>query len=64
MTYSLDIINLCFFNIRDGKSKKYVSNILNISINTNNSWIVKYNHNFINKIRFTEETIEEYKKNN
>ena len=64
MTYSVDIINLCFFNIHEGKTKKYISNILNISINTINSWIVKYNDNFINKIRVTEETIEEYKKNN
>ena len=42
MTYSIDIINLCFFHLHNNKSKKYISNTLNISINTINTWILYF----------------------
>ena len=64
MAYSDDIINLVIKHTIDGKSKKYISKSLDISINTINRWIVKYNYNLTNKIRVTPETIADHKKNN
>ncbi len=34
MTYSIDVINLCFHHLHSNKTKKTVAKILEISINT------------------------------
>jgi hypothetical protein len=62
MTYSIDVINLCFHHLHSNKTKKTVAKILEISINTINYWVCKYYSNYINKELITNETIIEYKK--
>ena len=57
MTYSIDVINLCFHHLHSNKTKKTVAKILEISINTNNYWISKYYSNYINKEPITNQTI-------
>ena len=64
MTYSIDVINLCFHHLHSNKTKKTVAKILEISINTINYWVSKYYSNYINKEPITNQTIIEYKKNN
>ena len=64
MTYSIDIINLCFNYLHENKKKKFIANLLKISINTINYWINKYNNNYTNKTIITNTTITEYKQNN
>ena len=65
MTYSIDIINLCFgYLIHEKKSKKDTSNILKISISIINIWIRKFNKNYIDGKPITENTIKEYKVKN
>jgi hypothetical protein len=61
MTYSVDIINLCFYHLHNNKTKKYISEILIVSVNTINYWIAKYKYNYDNKILVTVETINNYK---
>jgi transposase len=64
MTYSIDIINLCFEHLYQNTQKKIIAEKLMISINTIHYWINKYYNNYINKIKITNNTINEYKKNN
>lgn len=64
MTYSIDIINLCFLKLHNKIKKKTISNTLDISINTINQWIYKYNYYYLNKIIITEEIINNYKDEN
>ena len=64
MTYSIDIINLCFEHLYQNTPKKIIAEKLMISINTIHYWINKYFNNYINKIKVTINTINEYKKNN
>jgi hypothetical protein len=56
MTYSIDVINLCFHHLHSNKTKKTVAKILEISINTINYWVCKYYSNYINKELITNET--------
>ena len=57
MTYSIDIINLCFLFLKEQHGlqskpvklhnnikKKVISNTLEISISTINQWVYKYNY--------------------
>jgi uncharacterized protein YjcR len=64
MTYSIDIINLCFLKLHNKIKKKTISNTLDISINTINQWIYKYNYYYLNKIIITNEIINNYKDKN
>ena len=64
MTYHIDIINLCFEYLHQNTHKKKVAAILKITVNTINNWINKYFDNYNNKTIITENTINEYKKNN
>ena len=65
MTYSIDIINLCFiYLVHEKMNKKEVSNILKISISIINIWIKKFNKNYTECKPVTEETIKEYKVKN
>ena len=64
MTYSIDIINLCFNYLHENKKKKFIASILKISINTINYWIIKYFNNYTNMNIITVDTIKEYKQNN
>ena len=65
MTYSIDIINLCFvYLVHDKMNKKEVSNILKISLSIINIWIRKFNKNYIDREPITEKTIKEYKVKN
>ena len=64
MTYSIDIINLCFNYLHENKKKKFISNVLKIYVNTINHWINKYNNNYINMTIITPTTINDYKQNN
>ena len=36
MTYSIDVINLYFNYLHENKKKKFISNVLKISVNTIN----------------------------
>lgn len=65
MTYSSDIINLCFSYLHGKEfTKQEISQILKISVYTINSWIKKYNKNYINLEPITEKTIDDYKHQN
>ena len=65
MTYSIDIINLCFvYLVHEKINKKEVSNILKISLSIINIWIRKFNKNYVDGEPITEKTIKEYKVKN
>ena len=55
MTYSIDIINLCFvYLVHEKMNKKEVSNILKISLSIINIWIRKFNKNYVDREPITE----------
>lgn len=55
MTYSSDIINLCLSYLHEKEfTKQEISEILKISVYAINSWIKKYNKNYINLEPITE----------
>jgi hypothetical protein len=64
MTYHIEIVNLCFEYLHQNTHKKKVAAILKITVNTINNWINKFFDNYNNKTIITENTINEYKKNN
>ena len=48
MTYSLDIINLTIKYLSDKKSKKFISDVLQVSRQTIFLWSKKYKNNIVN----------------
>ena len=45
------------------KKKKFISNVLKISVNTINHWINKYNNNYINMTIITHTALNDDKQN-
>ena len=57
MTYSLDIINLTIKYLSDKKSKKFISDVLQVSRQTIFLWSKKYKNNIVNTEPITNEQL-------